>query len=50
MHRFFDDLRDIGISYGLLDYLTLSRMLLFGYPKFSDNFNSGIFEAVIKFI
>ena len=25
-------------------------MLLFGNPKFSDNVNSGIIEAVIKFI
>ena len=46
----FDDLRNIGISYGLLVSSTLSRMLLFGYPKFSDNVNGGIFEAVIKFI
>ena len=46
----FADLRNIGISYGLLDSSTLSRMLLFGYPKFSDNVNSRIFEAVIKFI
>ena len=46
----FDDLRNIGINYGPLDSSTLSRMLLFGNPKFSDNVNSGIIYAVIKFI
>ena len=46
----FDDLRNIDINYGPLDSSTLSRMLLFGNPKFSDNVNSGIIEAVIKFI
>ena len=46
----FDDLRNLGINYGPLDSSTLPRMLLFGNPKFSDNVNSGIIEAVIKFI
>ena len=46
----FDDLRNIGINYGHSDFSTLSRMLLFGNPKFSDNVNSGIIYAVIKFI
>ena len=46
----FDDLRNLGINYGPLDSSTLSRMLLFGNPKFSDNVNSGIIYAVIKFI
>ena len=46
----FDDLRNLGISYGPLDSSTLSMMLLFGNPKFSDNVNSGIIYAVIKFI
>ena len=46
----FGDLRNIGINYSPLDYSTLSRMLLFGNPKFSDNVNSGIIYAVIKFI
>ena len=39
-----------GINYGPFDASTLSRMLLFGNPKFSDNVNSGIIYAVIKFI
>ena len=30
----FDDLRNIGTNYGLLDSSTLSRMLLFGNPNF----------------
>ena len=47
---FFDDLRNIGINYGPLDSSTLSRMFLFGNPKFSDNVNSGIIYVVIKFI
>ena len=38
----FDDLQNIGINYSPLDYST--------YPKFSDNVNSGIIYAVIKFI
>ena len=46
----FDDLRNIGINYVPLGSSTLSQMLLFGNPKFSDNINSGIIEAVIKFI
>ena len=46
----FDDLRNLGINYGSLDSSTLSRMLLFGNPKFSDNVNSGTIYAVIKFI
>ena len=46
----FDDLRNIDINYGPLDSSTLSRMLLFGNPKFSDNVNSGIIYAIIKFI
>ena len=46
----FDDLRNIGINYGPLDSSTFSRMLLFGNPNFSDNVNSGIICAVIKFI
>ena len=46
----FDDLRNLGINYGPLDSSTLSRMLLFGNPKFSDNVNSGIIYVVIKFI
>ena len=46
----FDDLRNIGINYGPLDSSTLSRILLFGNPKFSDNVNSSIIYAVIKFI
>ena len=46
----FDDLRNLGINYGPLDSSALSRMLLFGNPKFSDNINSGIIYAVIKFI
>ena len=45
-----DDLQNLGINYGPLDSSTLSRMLLFGNPKFSDNANSGIIYAVIKFI
>ena len=47
---FFDDLRNIDINYGPLDSFTLSRMLLFGNPKFSDNVNSGVIYAVIKCI
>ena len=46
----FDDLRNIGINYDPLDSSTLSRMHLFGNPKFSDNVNSDIIYAVIKFI
>ena len=46
----FDDLRNIGINYCLFDSSTLSRMLLFGNPKFSDNVNSGIIYVAIKFI
>ena len=46
----FGDLRNIGINYGPLDSSTFSRMLLFGNPNFSDNVNSGIIYAVIKFI
>ena len=46
----FDDLRNIGINYAPLNSSSLSRMLLFGNPKFSDNVNSGIIYAVIKFI
>ena len=45
-----DDLRKIGTNYGPLDSSTLSRMLLFGNLKFSDNVNSGIIYAVMKFI
>ena len=33
----FDDLQNININSGPLDSSTLSRMLLFGNPKFSDN-------------
>ena len=46
----FDDLRNIGTNCGPLDSSTLSRMHLFGNPKFSDNVNSGIIYAIIKFI
>ena len=46
----FDDLRNLGINYGPLDSSTLSRMLLFGNSKFSDNVSSGIIYAVIRFI
>ena len=46
----FDDLRNMGINYGPLGSSTLSRMLLFGNPKFCDNVNSGVIYAVIKFI
>ena len=46
----FDDLRNIGIKYGPLDSTTLSGMLLFGNPNFSDNVNSGIIYAVIEII
>ena len=46
----FDDLRNIGINYGPLDSSALSWMLLFGNAKFSDNVNSGIIYAVIRFI
>ena len=44
------DLQNLGKNYGPLDSSTLSRMLLFGNPKFSDNVNSGIIYAIIKFI
>ena len=50
INQLFDDLRSIGINYGPLDSSTLSRMLLFDNPKFSDNVNSGMIHAVIKFI
>ena len=46
----FDDLRNIDINYGPLDSSTLSRMLLFGNPKFFDNNNGGIIYVVIRFI
>ena len=46
----FDDLRNIGINYDLFNSPTLSRMLLFGNPTFSDNVNSGIIYVAIKFI
>ena len=46
----FDDLQNIGINYGPLDASSFSRMLLFGNTKFSNNVNSGIIYAVIKFI
>ena len=46
----FDDLRNIDINYGPLDSSALSRMLLFGNPKFTDNVNSDIIYAVINFI
>ena len=46
----FSDLRNIGIDYCPLDSSALSRMLLFGNPKFFDNVNSSIIYAVIKFI
>ena len=46
----FDDLRNIRINYGPLDFSSLSRMLLFGTPKFSNKVNSCIIYAVIKFI
>ena len=46
----FDDLQNIGIIYGPLDSCTLSRLLLFGNLKFSDNINSGIIYAVIEFV
>ena len=46
----FDDLRNIGINHGPLDSSTLNRMFLFGNPNFSDNVDSGIIYAVIKFI
>ena len=46
----FNDLRDISINYGPLDSSALSRMLSFGNPTFSDNVNSGLIYAVIKFI
>ena len=47
---FFDDFRNIRTNSGSLDSSNLSRMLLFGNPKFSDNVNSRIIYAVIKFI
>ena len=50
INQLFDDLRSIGINYGPLDSSTLSRMLLFNNPKFSDNVNSSIIYTVIKFI
>ena len=40
----------MGINYGRLHSTTLSRMFLFGNPKFSNNVNSGIIFAVVKFI
>ena len=46
----FDELQNIGTNYGRLDSCTLSRMLLFGNLKFSDNVNSSIIYAVIKFL
>ena len=46
----FNDLQNIGINYEPLDSSALSRMLLFGNPTFSDNVNSGLIYAVIKFI
>ena len=46
----FYDLRNTGINYGPLDSSAFYRMLLFGNPNFSDNVNSGIIYAVIKFI
>ena len=46
----FDELRNINIIYGPLDSLTLSRMLLFDNPTFSDNVNSSKITAVIKLI
>ena len=46
----FDDLQNIGINYGLLDSSSFSRMLLFGNPNFSDNVDSSIIYAVIKFV
>ena len=46
----FDDFRNIGINYGPLDSSALSRILLFGNPKFSDNVNNGIVYVVIKVI
>ena len=46
----FDDLRNIGRDYVPLDSSTFSRILLFANPKFSDNVNSGIIYANIKFI
>ena len=45
----FDELRNIGINYGPLDSSTLSWMLLFGSPTFSDNVHSGTVYAVFKF-
>ena len=46
----FGDLINISIIYGPLDSSTLSRMLLFGNPKFSDNVNSGIIYTIIRFV
>ena len=46
----FDDLQSMGTSYGPLDSSILSRMLLFGNPRFSDNVNGDIIYAAIKFI
>ena len=45
---FFDDIRNIGINYDLLDSSILSRMLLFGNTKFYDNVISGIVYVVLK--
>ena len=41
---------NIGTNYSPLDSSSLSKMILFGNPKFFDNVNSGIIYAVIKFI
>ena len=46
---FFDNLQSIGLNYGLLDGFILSRMLLFGNPKFLDNVNRDIIYASVKF-
>ena len=46
----FGDLQNININYDPVDFSTLSRLLLFGNPKFSDNVNTGIIYTVIKFI
>ena len=45
----FDELRNTGINFGPLTSSTLSRMLFFGNLDFSDNVNSGIIYAAIKF-
>ena len=44
----FDDLPNIDINYGPLDSSSLSRMLLFSNPKFSDNVNSGIMMPLLN--